>query len=160
MLARNLAMVAGVFLTALLSLVRTLTPAPLPQSVPDMTGEYEFLKPDNTLAILEEEGKLKGYIDVAQGDEESSDVFSYQITVGMRGGDHVEFKTAKIHEKYYRFKGSVARGEGRTPKDSDFLRLTGDLNIVTVDGVTGQEHTEQHHVTFKWRPRSENDEEQ
>lgn len=123
-----------------------------------MTGEYEFLKPENTLAILEEEGKLKGYIDVMQGEEESSDVLSYQIAAGTRGGDHVEFKTAKIHEKYYRFKGSVARGEGRTPKDPDFLRLTGDLDIVTGDSLTGQEHTEQHHVTLKWKPRSEDDE--
>lgn len=123
-----------------------------------MTGEYEFLKPDDTLAILEEEGKLKGYIDVMQGDEESSDILSYQITVGTRGGDHVEFKTAKIHEKYYQFKGTVARGAGHTSKDPDFLRLTGDLDIVTVDGITGQEHPEQRHVTFKWKPRSENDE--
>lgn len=124
-----------------------------------MTGEYEFLKPENTLAILEEEGKLKGYIDVMQGEDESSDVLSYQITAGTRGGDHVEFKTAKIHEKYYHFKGSVARGEGRSPKDPDFLRLTGDLDIVTGDSLNGQEHSEQHHVTLRWKPRSENDEE-
>jgi hypothetical protein len=130
---------------------------PLPQSVPDMTGEYEFLKPDNTLAILEEEGKLKGYIDVMQGEEESNEVLSYPITIGTRGGDHVKFKTAKIHEKYYRFEGSVARGEGRTPKDPDFLRVTGDLDVVTVDAA-GQEHPEQHRVTFKWKPRSEDDE--
>jgi len=124
-----------------------------------MTGEYEFLKPGDTLAILEEEGKLKGYIDVMQGEDESSDVLSYQIAVGTRGGDHVEFKTAKIHEKYYQFKGTIARGAGRTPKEPDFLRLTGDLGVVTVDGITGQEHPEQRRVTLKWKPRSENDDE-
>lgn len=127
------------------------------QGVPDMTGEYEFLKPENTLAILEEEGKLKGYIDVMQDEDESSDVLSYPITIGTRAGDRVEFKTAKIHEKYYRFKGSVARGKGRTPNDGDFLQLTGDVEVVTVDAA-GQEHPEQHHVTFKWKPKSENDE--
>ncbi|HEV2425204.1 MAG TPA: hypothetical protein VGZ29_10295 [Terriglobia bacterium] len=123
-----------------------------------MTGEYEFLKPENTLAILEEEGKLKGYIDVLQGEEESSDVLSYQITTGTRGGDQVQFKTARIHEKYYEFKGSVARGDGRTPKDPDFLRLAGDLETVTSDSLTGQSHAESHHVTFKWKPRSQEDE--
>ena len=123
-----------------------------------MTGEYEFLAPENTLAILEEEGKLKGYIDVIQGEDESNEVLSYPITIGTRGGDHVEFKTAKIHEKYYRFKGSVARGGGHTSKDSDFLRLTGDLEVVTVD-LAGQEHPEARHVTFKWKPKSEDEDE-
>jgi hypothetical protein len=122
-----------------------------------MTGEYEFLTSDNTLAILEEEGKLKGYIDVMQGEDESNEVLSYPITIGTRHGDQVEFKTAKIHEKYYRFNGSVERGGGHTPKDPDFLRLKGDLDVVVVDSATGQERPEQHHAVFKWKPRSEKD---
>jgi hypothetical protein len=131
---------------------------PLPQATPDMTGEYEFLSPENTLAILEEEGKLKGYIDVMQGEEESNEVLSYPIAVGTRHGDQVEFKTAKIHEKYYRFTGTVERGGGRTSKDGDFLRLTGDLDTVTADSATGPEHADHRHVTFKWRLKSEGDE--
>lgn len=131
----------------------------LPQNAPDMTGEYEFLAPENTLAILEEEGKLKGYIDVMQGAEESNEVLSYPISIGTRQGDHVEFKTTKIHEKYYRFSGSVERGSGRTPKDSDFMRLKGDLDVITIDGLTAQEHSEQHHVVFKWKPREKDEDE-
>lgn len=125
-----------------------------------MTGEYEFLSSENTLAILEEEGKLKGYIDVMQGQDESNDVLSYPLTLGTRKGDYVEFKTAKIHEKYYRFTGSVERGGGRSPKDADFLRLKGDLDIVTADSLTGQERPEQRHVVFKWKPRSEKDDDE
>lgn len=157
MIARCWALAAALTAAAL-----ALTPAPslalAPDGVPDLTGDYEFLQPENTLALLEDEGKLKGYIDVLQGGEESDDVLSYQITIGTRQGDRVEFRTAIIHEKYYRFRGTVQRGNGRTRKDPDFLRLTGDLEAVTVDGATNQEHPELHHATFKWKPRSENQE--
>ncbi|MGH9378692.1 MAG: hypothetical protein ACRD1I_07830, partial [Terriglobia bacterium] len=65
---------------------------PAATNVPRMTGRYRFLGPEDTLSILQEEGLLKGYIDVFEGDSESDDVLSYQITIGSRKGDHVEFK--------------------------------------------------------------------
>ena len=127
------------------------------ETIPDMSGEYEFLAPEDTLAILEEEGKLKGYIDVYAGEQESDTVLSYQITIGSRKGDHVEFKTSKIHEKYYRFTGSVQRGHGRTESDPDYLRLVGDLEIVTGDSADGEEHTERRQVSFQSEGKSESD---
>ena len=42
------------------------------QPVDDMTAKYHFLSADDTLAILDEEGRLKGYIEVAQPEEEST----------------------------------------------------------------------------------------
>src|SRR5690242_256395 len=50
---------------------------PASDEIDDVTGKYHFLSADDTLAILEEEGKLKGYIDVYQGEEESDAVLSY-----------------------------------------------------------------------------------
>src|SRR5204863_516100 len=44
---------------------------PASDDIEDITGKYHFLSADDKLAILEEEGKLKGYIDVYQGEEES-----------------------------------------------------------------------------------------
>lgn len=129
-------------------------PAQAIESVPDMSGEYEFVQADDTLGVLEEEGKLKGYIDVGQGEDESDSVLTYQIVAGTRQGNHVEFKTNKIHEKYYRFTGTVARGGGHTERDPDFLRLIGDLEIVKLDSETSQEHVERHRETFKWKGNS------
>jgi hypothetical protein len=124
-----------------------------------MSGEYEFARAEDTLGILEEEGKLKGYIDVAQSADESDEVLTYQIIVGTRQGNHVEFKTSKIHEKYYHFTGTVERGGGHTQRDPDFLRLAGDLETVKVDSESGQEHAERRRETFRWKGASKGREE-
>jgi len=127
---------------------------PASDDIEDITGKYHFLSADDKLAILEEEGKLKGYIDVYQGEEESDVVLSYPIALGWRKKDHVEFKTGKIHQKYYRFTGAAERGSGHEQADPDYLRLVGDLEIVTVRGG-GQEAVERRRVVFKSMGKSE-----
>lgn len=117
--------------------------------VPSMTGRYHFLDPQDTLAVLQEENVLKGYIDVFQGENESDALLSYPITIGSREGNHVEFRTRKIHEKYYRFTGVIERGSGRRPGDPDYLQLAGDLETVTSNSVTGEQKTEHKQVLFK-----------
>jgi hypothetical protein len=117
--------------------------------VDDITGRYHFLGPDDTLAVLDEDGKLKGYIDVYPGEEESDVVLSYPITLGSRTGDRVELKTGKIHQKYYRFSGTAQHGSGRKQDDPDYLELLGDLEIVTVNGDTGQETVARRHMALK-----------
>jgi len=149
--------VLAVLLTAPFAGARAAGQAAAPAALaPDITGEYHFLAPEDTLAILEEEGKLKGYVDVAQPSDESDEVLSFPIALGTRQGNHVEFKTAKIHERYYRFSGTAATGKGRSPDDADFLRLEGDLDVVTVNA--GEEHVEHRHEIFKWKSKSESDE--
>jgi hypothetical protein len=123
-----------------------------------MSGEYGFIEAEDTLGVLEEEGKLKGYIDVAQGADESDEVLTYQIVVGTREGNRVEFKTNKIHEKYYHFTGTVERGGGHTQRDPDFLRLVGDLEAVKLDSDTGQEHVERRREAFRWKGKSKSEE--
>jgi len=125
------------------------------EQVRDATGEYRFLTADDTLGLLEEEGKIKGYVDVYQSEEESDTVLSYSITIGSRQNNHIEFKTAKIHQKYYRFSGTVERGKGHAEADPDYLRLVGDLEIITVKADTGQEATERRHVIFSSKGRAE-----
>ena len=78
-----------------------------------MTAKYHFISADDTLAILDEEGRLKGYIEVAQPEEESDDILSYDILEGSRKKNHVEFRTNRIHGKLYRFSGN--RGTRQRP---------------------------------------------
>ncbi len=128
---------------------------PASEDIQDITGKYHFLTADDTLGLLEEEGKLKGYVDVYQGEEESDAILSYPITLGARKNDRVEFKTSKIHQKYFRFAGTAQRGAGHKETDPDYLRLVGDLEIITVKAETGQEFVERRHVVFKSMGKAE-----
>jgi hypothetical protein len=119
------------------------------QTIDDMTAKYHFISTDDTLAILDEEGRLKGYIEVAQPEEESDDVLSYDIVEGSRDKTHVKFRTNRIHGKFYRFSGMVERGKGHEEKDPDYFRLSGDLDIVTVNADTGKEGVQTMRVTLK-----------
>ncbi len=123
--------------------------------IDEINSEFHFLGPDDTLLIHEEEGRLKGQIDVYQNAEESDTVLSYTFTIGSRKNDHVEFKTTKIHQKYYRFSGAVERGSGREEKDADFLRLVGDLEIITINVDSGEESVERKRVVLKSLSASE-----
>jgi hypothetical protein len=117
--------------------------------IDEINTEFHFLGPDDTLLIHEEEGRLKGQIDAYQNDDESDTVLSYVLTIGIRKEDHVEFKTAEIHRKYFRFSGAIERGSGHEEKDEDFLRLVGELQIITVNGDTGGESVERRQVVLK-----------
>ena len=146
------------FLTVALLTGGVLKAQEVPQTIDDMTAKYHFLSADDTLAILDEEGRLKGYIEVAQPEEESDDILSFDIQEGSRKKNHVEFHTNRIHGKFYRFSGTVERGRGHVEKDSDYFRLTGDLDIVTVKAETGKETAQTMRVVFKSFGKSERSE--
>jgi len=147
-----------ILLVSLVTTSRTHLCAQQADDVPDASGKYHFLAPEDTLGVLEEEGKIKGYVDVYQGEEESDEVLSYPITIGSRHKNQIEFKTGKIHQKYYRFSGTVQRGQGHRENDPDYLRLVGDLEILTVRAETGDESVERRRVVFKSLGKSEKEE--
>lgn len=125
------------------------------KEIDEINTEFRFLGPQDTLLLHEEEGKLSGQIDEYENSDESDDILTYDLTLGSRKDDHVEFKTAEIHRKYFRFSGAVERGLGHEEKDADYLRLTGDLEIITVHGDSGEESVERKPVVFKSLSASE-----
>ena len=150
---------ACLLLGAIVSSARPLQAQDEGPLIDDITAKYHFLSTDDTLAILDEEGRLKGYIEVIQPEEESDDILSYDILEGSRKRNHVEFRTNRIHGKFFRFSGTVERGKGHQEKDPDYLHLTGDLDIVTVNSETGKESVQVVRVTFKSISKSERPEE-
>jgi hypothetical protein len=126
-------------------------------NVSDITGDYEFLQPYNTLAILQEDQMVKGYIDVLQGQSESDAIISYPITIGERKGDHLEFRTRTIHEMYYRFSGTAQRGNGKKEGDPDYLELVGELQTIKKNSVTNQQTVKRQQVIFKSKGNTERD---
>jgi hypothetical protein len=154
-LTRFLANHLGVFVVVLsLAAASGLGAKTPPGEVGDLTGNYHFLGPFDTLALLQEEGTIRGYIDVMQGPSESDVVLSYPITIGSRQGNHVEFRTRRIHEKYYRFTGTAERGTGRKASDPDYLQLSGELRIISHDPVTDKEVVDRQQVVFKSKGES------
>lgn len=121
-----------------------------PAAAPRMTGRYHFLGPEDVLSILQEEDLIKGYIDVY--DSDADDILSYQITIGSRKGDEVEFRTRAIHEKFFRFSGMVARGAGKKRGDPDYLELRGALQTITLNSVTGEQKDIRQQVVLKSLP--------
>ena len=125
--------------------------------IDDITAKYHFLSADDTLAILDQEGRLKGYVDIRQDEQESDEFLSYNIVEGTRKKLHVEFRTNKIHGRYYRFSGNVERGAGHKDGDPDYLRLIGDVEVVSVKSDTGQESKQVTRVVLKCFGKSERD---
>jgi hypothetical protein len=123
--------------------------------VSDITGDYEFLQPYNTLAILQEDQMVKGYIDVLQGQSESDAIISYPITIGECKGDHLDFRTRIIHAMYYRFSGTVRPGKGKKKGDPDFIELVGELQTIHHNSVTHQDKVDRQQVVFKSKGNSE-----
>lgn len=117
--------------------------------ISDITGDYDFLQPYNTLAILQEDQMVKGYIDVLQGEAESDAVLSYPINIGERKGDHLDFRTRAIHELYYRFSGTIQPGKGKDKGDPDYIELVGELQTIQHNSVTEQDKVDQQPVVFK-----------
>jgi hypothetical protein len=123
------------------------------EAIDDISGTYDFLTADDTLSILDQEGRLDGSLDVAQSDEESDAILSYEVK-GTHKKNRVEFQTNKIHQKSYRFRGTVQRGTGLEEKDPDYIQLVGDLEIVTTKGDSGQESVQRMHMIFKSKGRT------
>jgi hypothetical protein len=141
-----------VCLTVLLTVVFSIPPLKAQDEnlpIDDISAKYHFLSSDDTLAILDEEGKLKGYIEVAQPEDESDDILTYDILEGTRQKNHVEFRTNRIHGKQFRFTGTVERGKGHGEKDADYLHIAGDLDIVSANADTGKEAVRTVRVFFK-----------
>jgi hypothetical protein len=74
---------------------------------------------------------------------------TFNLTEGTREKNEVRFRTERIHGKFYRFSGAVARGKGRDEKDPDYFELKGTLEIVTVNSDTNKESIQTTPVTLK-----------
>lgn len=161
--SRGNGLVAGLLLRAVGLFLVIAVPAawnalkaqPTSNQIGDITGDYDFLQPYNTLGILQEDQMLKGYIDVLQGESASDSVFSYQITIGERKGNDIEFRTSTIHEKYYRFSGTVQRGKGKKKNDPDYLELVGELQTIRSNSVTNQKNVDRQQVVLKSKGKIE-----
>lgn len=118
----------------------------------NITGYYQFSFGD-TLALLDQHGNIEGHVDVFQPQEKPKPVLSYNITAGSVRRNHLEFQTQEIYGKHYHFSGKVERGVGKEPGDYDYLRLAGNLEMITSNSATGKTKVDRQHIVFKSLPQ-------
>ena len=119
------------------------------REIEDITGRYSFLKPDDLLGILDEDGELRGFIEILQEDDESDDIFSYTITRGVRKDNQINFKTDTIHGITYRFSGKVQISKKRNPTQRGFMLLVGTIQIEKNKFLDGKGITEERKVVLE-----------
>jgi hypothetical protein len=120
----------------------------------DYSGMYSFLQDGEFVQLtIEEEGRVTGFVS-RYGDSESDrgaflDQFFKQ---GKLDGTKLSFTTDTVHGVWFDFKGTVERGEGKTPADEAYYILKGTLAEYRTD-ANKKISSKSHEVTFKSFPR-------
>jgi hypothetical protein len=120
----------------------------------EYSGMYSFLQDGEFVQItVEDEGRVTGFVS-RYGDSESDhgaflDQFFKQ---GKLDGTKLNFTTDTVHGVWYDFKGTVDRGQGKTPADEAYYIVKGTLTEYRTD-VNKKVTSKSHEVTFKSFPR-------
>jgi hypothetical protein len=120
----------------------------------DYSGMYSFLQDGEFVQItVEDEGRVTGFVS-RYGDSESDhgaflDQFFKQ---GKLDGTKLTFTTDTVHGVWYDFKGTVDRGQGKTPADEAYYIVKGTLTEYHTD-ANKKVTSKSHEVTFKSFPR-------
>jgi hypothetical protein len=120
----------------------------------DYSGMYSFLRDGEFVQLtIEDDGRITGFVS-RYGDTDSDkgaflDQFFKQ---GQLDGTKLSFTTDIVHGVWYEFKGTIERGEGKTPADEAYYIMKGTLAEFRTDAdkkVTSKSRE----VTFKSFPR-------
>jgi hypothetical protein len=130
-------------------------PAPAASAAADdYSGMYSFLRDGEFVQInVEDKGKVSGFIS-RYGDLESDrGAFLDQfIKQGSIDGHALNFTTETVHGAWYEFKGTAARGPGKTPNDEGYYLLKGTLTQHGSD-ATHDDTSKSREVVFKSFPQ-------
>jgi hypothetical protein len=119
----------------------------------EYSGMYSFLKDGEFVQVtVEDEGSVTGFLSRYGEAERDKGAFLEQyFRSGKLNGNKITFITETVQSEWFEFKGTVERGEGKSPVDEAYYVLKGTLTDNTSDGakkVTA--HSEE--VAFKRFP--------
>lgn len=119
----------------------------------DFSGMYTFLREGEFVQIDWEEGTVSGFIS-RYGDLESDRgaFLDHMIKKGSLDGNKLAFTTTTVHGVSFEFKGTVERGEGKTPGVEAYYLLRGTLTQLTAD-ANKKTSAKSREVVFKSFPR-------
>jgi hypothetical protein len=105
------------------------------QTAPDYSGMYSFLREGEFVQItVEGQDRVTGFVS-RYGDSESDrgDFLDHFFKSGTLEGNRLTFTTEVVHGVSFEFRGTVERGEGKTPGDEAYYVLKGTLVENTAD---------------------------
>jgi len=108
--------------------------APRPAS-DDVSGMYTFLREGEFVEVdVEPDGHVTGFISrYGERDSDRGAFLDHMFTKGSMQGNKLAFTTRSVHGVAFEFKGTVERGEGKTPGAEAYHVIKGTLTQMTED---------------------------
>jgi hypothetical protein len=103
----------------------------------EYSGMYSFLKDGEFVQItVEDEGSLTGFLSRYGEAESDKGAFLEQyFRSGKLNGNKITFTTEAVQSEWFEFKGTIERGEGKSPVDEAYYILKGTLIDNISDGA-------------------------
>ena len=128
-------------------------PAPPARAGEDYSGMYSFLQDGEFVQLtVESDGRVTGFVSRYGELESDKGVFLNQFFKEAKlDGHNLTYTTQTLHGTWYEFKGTVERGEGKTPKDEAYYVMKGTLTQHNTD-ENKKTSARSREVTFKLFP--------
>ena len=136
---------------ATLALAQSNRPAGPPAE--DLSGMYTFLADGEYVQLnIEDAGKVTGYVSRYGSLESDRGAFlDHFIKKGALKESRIEWTTEPVHGTWYDFKGTIGRGNGKTPNDEGYYAMRGTLVEHMTDALK-KETARQREVVLKSFP--------
>lgn len=126
-------------------------------SLPDYSGMYSFLQEGEFVQLtVEDDGLVTGLVSrYSDAGSDHTAFVEHFFKQGKLAGNDLSFTTKIAQDLSYEFKGTIERGEGKTPQDEAYYVLKGTLTENKV-GTDKKTTSESQQVEFKSFPRDAN----
>ena len=120
----------------------------------DISGMYTFLRDGEIVEIdVEDSGQVTGFISrYGELDSDRGAFLDHMFSKGKLEGNKISFTTKAIHGVWFEFKGTVERGEGKTPGTEAYYVVKGTLTEIT-GNQDKKETAKSREVMFKSFPQ-------
>ena len=109
--------------------------APAPKDAGDeISGMYTFLREGEFVEVDVDGGRVTGFVSrYGDSDSDRGAFLDHMFTKGSLQGNQLAFTTRAVHGVSFEFKGTVERGEGKTPSAEGYRVIKGTLTQLTED---------------------------
>jgi hypothetical protein len=106
-----------------------------PKTDRQYSGMYSFLKDGEFVQLtVEDDGRVTGFVSrYGDGESDKETFLDQYFRSGKLEGNKLNFITETVHAVWFEFKGTVERGEGKSPGDEAYYVLKGTLTYNATD---------------------------